>query len=119
MGFPVPNTKGKQMKKINEVKTIESSWIDLINCSELSKIELRLYMWLYMNSQDALSRGELYTPSQEVLAELLGCHQPQISKALNSLSEKGLLDYNHYRCNGVKICIPVKPDSAAKILTKH
>lgn len=107
------------MKTKNESKSLESIFVDLINSSELNKMQIRLYMYLYINSQEALSKGELYAPSQENLGKILGHHQPQISTGLKKLSEIGLIDYKDFRHNGVKICIPVKPESAIKILQVH
>ena len=119
MGLTVSKTKGKYMKQQSLINTMESTFLDLINSKQLSLSELRLYTLLFYNSREALSQGELYTPSQELLGKILGCKQPQISRAMKKLSEIGLIDYKDYRHNGVKICIPVKPESAAKILALH
>ncbi|GEA12288.1 helix-turn-helix domain-containing protein [Alteromonas sp. KUL49] len=107
------------MKNEHQKNSLESTYVDLINSKQLSQSELRLYIIIYSSSQEAFANGQLYSPSQEALGHILGCSQPQISRGLKKLSELGLIDYKDYRHNGAKLCIPVKPESAAKILSLH
>jgi len=97
-----------------ENRTSDSFYIELIKSKILTHSELMLYMHLCNSYENAIVRGELYTPKQDELAIVLDCHQPQVSNWMAKLHDIGLIDYRNTSSQVCKSCTIVRHDIAQK-----
>jgi len=93
-----------------ENQTSDSFYIELIKSKVLTTPELMLYMHLCNSYENAIEKGELYTPRQEELAIVLDCHQPQVSSRMAKLHEVGLIDYRKSSSKSCKSCTIMRHD---------